>query len=293
MLTRQDRLIRWCREKYPLHQYERAAKLTRELRMIKSDAEIDLLKEAISISKKCFDNVFKAFTPTAYEYEIEAQLTHELIRNGATRHAFKPIIASGKNACIMHYNSNDSICREGSMVLIDFGVCYANYNSDITRCIPVNGIFSTRQRAVYESVLQCLKNGATLLKPGKSFREYEKQMAALIEEELIKLNLITPKEIETQLPDQPAYKKYFMHGTAHHLGLDVHDVGHYSGFIEKGMVLTCEPGIYIPEENLGCRLENNYLITENGNINLTAAIPIEVDDIETLCKRSKNKMHSA
>ena len=207
---------------------------------------------------------------------------YELIKNGATRHAFKPIIATGKNACALHYNSNDAVCKDNEMVLVDFGVCYANYNSDTTRCVPVNGVFSPRQREVYSSVLHCLKEGSKLLKPGVKHSDYEKQMAGLIEVELIKLGLITNEDIANQNPDSPAYKKYFMHGTAHHLGLDVHDLGLYSRDLEKGMVLTCEPGIYISEEGIGCRLENDYLLTENGNINLSEALPIEIEDIEKL-----------
>lgn len=285
MTTRQDRLIKWCKEKYPLHQYDRVAKITRELRPIKSEEEIRLIKKAIAISIKGFKDVLKAIGPNMKEYELEAELTYQLVKNGATRHAFKPIVASGKNACALHYNSNDAVCRDGDMVLVDFGVCYANYNSDTTRCIPVNGIFSARQREVYASVLYCLKEGSKLLKPGVLSVNYEKEMAELVEKELIKLKLITVDEIANQNADTPVYKKYFMHGTAHHLGLDVHDVGLYSRAFEKGMVLTCEPGIYIPEEGIGCRLENDYLITENGNINLSEAMPIEIDEVEELLKK--------
>lgn len=289
MTTRQDRLIHWCKEKYPLHQYDRVAKITRELRPIKSEEEVVLIKEAIAISIKGFDGVLKAIKSNVPEYALEAELTYELVKNGATRHAFKPIVASGKNACALHYNSNGAICKEGEMVLLDFGVCYANYNSDTTRCVPVNGTFSPRQRAVYESVLHCLKEGSKLLKPGVFSVDYEKQMAALVEKELIKLGLITADEIANQNVDAPAYKKYFMHGTAHHLGLDVHDVGLYSRAFEEGMVLTCEPGIYIPEEGIGCRLENDYLITADGNINLSEAMPIEIDDIEEIIRKANSQ----
>jgi len=282
MTTRQDRMIQWCKEKYPLHEYDRVSKITRELRPVKSETEVLLIKQAIAISVKGFKGLLKAVKPNVKEYALEAELSYELIKNGATRHAFKPIVASGANACALHYNSNDAICKEGDMVLIDFGVCYANYNSDTTRCVPVNGKFSSRQRAVYQAVLNCLKEGSKLLKPGVLSVDYEKQMVALIEKELIGLGLITAKDIANQNPDSPAYKKYFMHGTAHHLGLDVHDVGLYSSPFEKGMVLTCEPGIYIREEGIGCRLENDYLLTEDGNINLSEAMPIEIDEIERL-----------
>ena len=284
MVTRQDRMIQWCKEKYPLHQYERVAKVTRELRPIKSDEEIKLIKKAIAISIEGFKNLLKAVKPNCKEYELEAELIYESIKSGATRHAFKPIVASGKNACALHYNSNEDSCESGDMVLVDFGVCYANYNSDTTRCIPVNGEFSPRQREVYQSVLHCLKEGSKLLKPGVLSSDYEKGMAQLIEKELLKLGLVTPEDIANQNPETPAYKKYFMHGTAHHLGLDIHDVGLYSRPFEKGMVLTCEPGIYIREEGIGCRLENDYLLTEDGNINLCEAMPIEIDEIEDLMK---------
>lgn len=282
MNTRQDRMIQWCKQKYPLHQYERAAKITRALRPVKSEEEIDLIKKAVSISVKGFNGLLKAVKPGIKEYELEAELAYQYIKNGGNRHAFKPIIASGKNACSLHYNTNDSVCQDGEMILVDFGVCYANYNSDITRCIPVNGKFSARQKEVYESVLHCLKEGSKFLKPGVLSKDYELQMASLIEAELVKLKLITLEDIASQDPQNPAYKKYFMHGTAHHLGLDVHDVGLYSKPFEKGMVLTCEPGIYIREEGIGCRLENDYLLTENGNINLCEEIPIEIKDIEHL-----------
>lgn len=285
MTTRQDRMIQWCKEKYPLHQYYRAAKITRELRPIKSNEEVALIEKASEISVKGFERLLKAVKPNIKEFELEAELIYEVIKNGASRHAFRPIIASGKNACALHYNTNDAVCKENDMILVDFGVCYANYNSDTTRCVPVNGVFSPRQREVYSSVLHCLKEGSKLLKPGILHSDYEKQMAALIEQELIKLKLITADDIANQNPDYPAYKKYFMHGTAHHLGLDVHDVGLYSRVLEKGMVFTCEPGIYIREEGIGCRLENDYLLTEDGNINLSEALPIEIADIENLIQR--------
>lgn len=282
--TQQDRMIHWCKEKYPLHDYHRAAKITRALRQIKSKEEIDLMQKAADISVEGFYRALKATKPNAKEYEIEAELIYTLTKNGAARHAFKPIVASGKNACALHYNTNDGACKDGEMILLDFGVCYANYNSDTTRCFPVNGIFSERQKEVYASVLHCLKEGSKLLKPGVISAEYEAQMALLVEAELIKLGLLNADEVAKQDPKKPLYKKYFMHGTAHHIGLDVHDVGLYSRPFEAGMVLTCEPGIYIPEEGIGCRLENDYLLTKDCNINLTEAMPIEIEDIEALMK---------
>ncbi|PIA78495.1 X-Pro aminopeptidase [Gaetbulibacter sp. 4G1] len=280
--TQQDRMIKWCKEKYPLHQYFRAAKVTRTLRQIKSEEEIKLIQKAANISIESFKRVLKTCKPNIKEYELEAELTYNLIKSGAIRHAFQPIVASGKNACALHYNTNDAVCKNDEMVLMDFGVCYANYNSDTTRCFPVNGKFSDRQKEVYSSVLYCLKEGSKLLKPGMISSDYEQQMATLIETELIKLGLLNADEVLKQDTEKPLYKKYFMHGTAHHIGLDVHDVGLYSRPFEVGMVLTCEPGIYIPEEGIGCRLENDYLITKDGNINLTEAMPIEIEDIEAL-----------
>jgi Xaa-Pro aminopeptidase len=280
--TQQDRMIQWCKKKYPLHEYNRAAKITRDLRPIKSQEEIDLIQKAADISVEGFLRVLKAVKPGIKEYELEAELTYNLVKSGATRHAFKPIVASGKNACALHYNTNDGICQDGDMILLDFGVCHANYNSDTTRCIPVNGKFSARQKEVYSAVLHCLKEGSKLLKPGVVHAKYEQEMGKLVEEQLINLGLLDADEVAKQDPIKPLYKKYFMHGTAHHIGLDVHDVGLYSRNIEPGMVFTCEPGIYIPEEGIGCRLENDYLITEDGNINLTAAMPIEIEEIEKL-----------
>ncbi|MCD8400434.1 aminopeptidase P N-terminal domain-containing protein [Tenacibaculum finnmarkense] len=284
--TQQDRMIKWCKEKYPLHQYYRAAKITRNLRPVKSDKEIELLQKAADISVESFSRILKACKPGKNEYELEAELTYNLVKSGASHHAFQPIVASGKNACALHYNTNDSVCKDGEMILLDFGVCYANYNSDTTRCFPVNGKFSERQAAVYRSVLYCLKEGSKLLKAGVLPADYEKNMAGLVEAELIKLNLLNADAVANQDPEKPLYKQYFMHGTAHYLGLDVHDVGLYSRPFESGMILTCEPGIYIAEEGIGCRLEDDYLITEDGNVNLTAKMPIEIEEIEALMKLS-------
>ena len=285
--TQQDRMIQWCKKKYPLHTYHRAAKITRDLRPIKSKEEVALMQKAANISVASFKRVLQTVKPNIKEYALEAELTYNLIKSGATRHAFKPIVASGKNACALHYNANDAVCKDGEMVLMDFGVCYANYNSDTTRCFPVNGKFSARQKEVYNAVLHCLKEGSKLIQPGVLPADYEKSMAQLVETELIKLGLLDANDVANQDANKPLYKKYFMHGTAHHIGLDVHDVGLYSRPFEIGMVLTCEPGIYIPEEGIGCRLENDYVITENGNINLTESMPIEIEDIEALINNEK------
>ncbi len=280
--TQQDRMIKWCKEKYPLHKFYRAAKITRDLRPVKSEEEIAQIQKAADISVEGFKRVLKTCKPNMKEYELEAELTYNLIKSGGTRNSFKPIVASGKNACSLHYNTNDNTCKDGEMILLDFGVCYANYNSDTTRCLPVNGKFSDRQKEVYNAVLHCLKEGSKLLKPGVYPADYEKDMATLVEVELIKLGLLDANEVANQDPEKPLFKKYFMHGTAHYMGLDVHDVGLYSRKMEEGMVFTCEPGLYIPQEEIGCRLENAYLITADGNINLTEKMPIEIDEIEAL-----------
>ncbi len=284
--TKQDRMIAWCKEKYPLHKYHRAAKITRELRPVKSEIEIALIQKSIDISVASFNRVLKTCKAGMWEYELEAELTYNLVKSGAIRHAFKPIVATGKNASVLHYNKNSAVCKDGEMVLMDFGVCYGNYNSDTTRCFPVNGKFTPRQKEIYKAVLSCLKLGSKLLKPGIIPADYEKEMAKLVEQQLVRLGLLTQKAIDNQNPENPLYKKYFMHGTAHYLGLDVHDVGLYSQPLEVGMVLTCEPGIYIPEEEIGCRLENDYLITADGNINLSATMPIEIDEIEALMSQT-------
>jgi Xaa-Pro aminopeptidase len=282
MLTRQDRMIEFCRRKYPLHKYERVARITRELRPLKSEEEIGMIKKAADISTMAFKRALGAIRPGIKEYEVEAELAYVMLKNGASRQAFKPIVASGPNACALHYNTNHHICKDGDMILIDFGACYGNYNSDTTRCVPANGRFSQRQKAVYSAVLHCLEEGSKNLIPGVEHAAYERQMAGFVEEQLIKLGLLDAEEVLKQDPDKPLYKKYFMHGTAHHIGLDVHDVGLYSRKIEAGMVFTCEPGIYIREEGIGCRLENDYLITKDGPINLTADIPISIEEIESI-----------
>lgn len=275
MTTREDRMIQWIKQKYPLHNLDRVAKITRALRPIKSPVEIDLIKKAAEISAMAYERFQKALKPGIMEYELEAELMYTLTKHGGNRHAFLPIIASGKNACALHYNTNDNKCNDGDMLLLDFGVNYANYNSDITRCLPVNGKFTARQEAVYRAVKHCLLEGSKLLTAGTIHKDYEANMAGLVEEQLIDLKLLDANEVRDQDPDKPLYKKYFMHGTAHHLGLDVHDVGLYSRPLEKNMVFTCEPGIYIAEEGLGCRLENDYLITDGVPENLTSAIPLE------------------
>jgi Xaa-Pro aminopeptidase len=220
--------------------------------------------------------------PGIKEYEIEAEITHEFLRNGANGHAYDPIIASGKNNCVLHYVSNDQVCKEGDLVLMDFGAEYAGYAADTTRTVPVNGKFSPRQREVYESVLRVLRKSSKLIKPGGSINDVNKKTNRYIEEELIHLGLASQEEMKDKKKKDTVRMKYFMHGTSHFMGLDVHDVGGKDVVFEPGMVMSCEPGIYIEEEGFGIRLENDILVTEDGNIDLLASEPIEPDEIEGL-----------
>jgi len=276
------RFIRQLKEKYPLHQYLRAAPVLRELRAVKSPAEVALISKACKITDDAFFRVLKFVKPGVCEYEIEAEIIHEFIRQRGTGHAYNPIIASGKNATILHYNDNNQICKAGDVVLMDFGAEYANYNADMTRSIPVSGRFTPRQKSVYNAVLYVMKEAVQLLQAGTIWNTYHEEVGKIITSELVQLGLLDQHDVEKQDPAMPLYKKYFMHGTSHHLGLDVHDfAGRYTPFA-AGNVLTVEPGIYIPAEGLGIRLENNILITENGNIDLMADIPLEADHIEAL-----------
>lgn len=270
------------RAKYPMHSYQRSAPIMRTLRAIKSPLEIDQLQEAINITEKAFRRILKFVKPGVTEYEIEAEITHEFLRNRATGHAYTPIVASGYNACVLHYIDNNQSCNNGDVILLDFGAEYANYNADLSRSIPVNGKFSPRQRDVYNAVLTVFKEARRMLISGTIIDEYNQQVGNIMTEELIKLGLLDKQEVAKQNPDNPLYKKYFMHGTSHHLGLDVHDFAYRHQKMEAGMVFTCEPGIYIPEENLGIRIENDILITEKGNRDLMVNIPIEVEEIEEI-----------
>ncbi|MCX7728737.1 MAG: aminopeptidase P N-terminal domain-containing protein [Bacteroidia bacterium] len=280
--TAQDRWNKKIMQWYPLHKYERSAPILFKLRSIKHSVEIDLIQQACKITEKAFRRVLNFIKPNVWEYEIEAEMIHEFLINRSKGFAYSPIIASGKNACVLHYIENNQPCKDGDVVLIDAAAEYANYASDMTRCVPVSGKFTKRQKEVYNSVLFVLKEASKLLRPGMTFEKYNNEVGRIMTEELLKLKLITKEEVQKQTPDKPAYKKYFMHGTSHFLGLDVHDVGFFYEPMQAGMVFTCEPGIYIPEENLGIRLENNILITQNGQINLMENIPIEADEIEEL-----------
>jgi Xaa-Pro aminopeptidase len=282
--TRDARFVRETIAAYPLHDYQRLARLMHRLRAVKNEVEVDLLRHACAITKAGFQRVCRFTKPGVNEMEIEAEFAHEFIRRGAN-FAYTPIIASGKNACVLHYVQNDQVCRNGELLLLDVAASYANYNSDLTRTIPVNGRFTRRQRQVYNAVLRVMRAASKAATPGKLPRDWQKEAEALIQEELLQLKLLKPSDIRKQSPDRPALKKYFMHGVGHPLGLDVHDVGITTEPIQPGWVLTVEPGIYIPEEGFAVRLENDILVREGGNIDLMADIPIEVDDIEALMKR--------
>ncbi|WP_114784076.1 aminopeptidase P N-terminal domain-containing protein [Botryobacter ruber] len=283
--TRDARFIKWCKEHYPLHKYERSAPIMHKLRAVKSEPEIELIKTACEITEKAFRRLLGFIKPGVMEYEIEAEISHEFLRNRSRGPAYSSIIASGANACILHYVDNNRECKDGDLVLMDFGAEYANYAADLTRTVPVNGKFSKRQREVYDSVLTVMKAAKQMLVPGNSLDQYHAFVGRVMENELIKLGLLNEADVRNQDPAKPLYKKYFMHGTSHLLGLDVHDVGNKYRPFEEGMVFTCEPGIYIREEGIGIRLENDILITKNGAIDLMENIPLEADDIEKLMKK--------
>ena len=283
--TREMRLNAELRIIYPNHNYKRSAPYLNKLRSVKTALEIEVMKIAAEITAAGFNRVLKFLKPDCWEHEIEAEFIHEFVKRRSRGFAYSPIIGSGSNACVLHYLENNKQCISGDLVLIDVGAEYANYACDVTRCFPVNGKFTDRQREVYESVLRVEKASIELLKPGAVLSEYHKRVGDLMTKELINLNLLTQEEVDNQNPSWPVYKKYFMHGTSHYLGLDVHDYGLWDGSpMEAGMVFTCEPGIYIPEEGIGIRIEDDILITSNGYINLTKEIPKEVSDIEAAMK---------
>lgn len=276
------RMLDELRTKYPLHHYERSAPILRDLRPVKSDIEIELTKKACGITRDAFIRVLKFVKPGVAEYEIEAEIIHEFIRQRATGHAYNPIIGSGKNANVLHYIDNNQICKDGEVILLDFGAEYANYNADMTRSIPVSGRFTKRQRDVYDAVLRVMRAATKMIVAGAVWNDYHDEVGKIMTGELIGLGLLDRHDVEKQDPKMPLYKKYFMHGTSHHLGLDVHDFASRYKPFEVGNILTCEPGIYIQEEGLGIRLENNILITKDGNIDLMADIPVEADEIESI-----------
>lgn len=284
--TREDRFIKKVKENYPAHEVGKSAPILHRLRSVKSEIELKLMQEACAITKAGVERVLGFVKPGVWEYEIEAEFMHEFTRRRANGFAYTPIIASGKNACVLHYIQNNAQCRDGEVILMDVGAEYANYASDLTRCVPVNGKFTKRQKEVYNAVLHVKKEAEKLLVPGTMMSEYHKEVGKIMEAQLVKLKLIDKTDIKNQNPEWPAYKKYFMHGTSHFLGLDTHDVGLWNEAIKAGMVFTVEPGIYIPEENLGIRLEDNLVVQKKGApFNLMATIPIEADEIESLMNK--------
>lgn len=281
----EDRNLRFAKalqKRYPLHKYHRSQPLLKKLAMIKSPLEIELMQRAIHITGDAFKRVLEFVQPGVMEYEVEAEITHQFIKSGANGHAYEPIVASGANSCILHYVKNNQRCKEGDLLLMDFGAEYANYAADLSRTVPVSGQFTDRQRKVYDAVLTVMKGAQELLVPGTMLEDYHKEVGKMMESALLDLKLLTPSDIEKQDSSYPAYKKYFMHGTSHHLGLDVHDLANRYDPIQAGMVFTCEPGIYIREEGIGIRLENDILVTDVGPVDLMANIPIEAEEIEEL-----------
>ena len=272
-------------KKYPLHNYDRAARIMKEVRAIKTAEEVEVVKQAIDITHKAFSRVAQFLKPGVMEYEVEAEITHEFLRNRATGHAYGCIIASGDRARTLHYEENNQECKDGELILMDFGAEYGNYNADLTRTVPVNGTFTPRQKEVYNACLAVHNHGKDILKPGLPFPDYVKSINAEMERQLLKIGLITQEDIDRQDPADPAFRKYFYHGVTHHLGLVVHDVGSYTDEIKEGMLFTIEPGIYIEEEQMGIRIENNIWITANGNEDLFRNIPITVEEIEAAMKK--------
>jgi len=282
--TRDRRFIDRCRAAYPLHKYERLAPIMHHLRAVKSPLEIELIQNACDITEKAFRRILAFIRPGVWEFEIEAEIVHEFMKHRSRGPSYNPIIASGADSCVLHYVKNDKQCKDGELVLMDFGAEYANYAADLTRTVPVNGKFTPRQKDVYNAVLRVQKAAISILRPGNTLEEYHKAVGQMMEKELIDLGLLKIDEVKKQSESSPLYKKYFMHGTSHYMGLDVHDYGHRFRKFEQGMVFTCEPGIYIREEGIGIRIENDILITSDMPVDLMKNIPAEVEEIEELMK---------
>lgn len=276
--------IRWAeklRKEYPLHQFCRLAPILYPLRCTKHNEELNALKQACQITEKAFLRALKAVKPGKYEYEIEAEMTYEMLKNGANGHSFAPIIASGKDTCILHYIKNDKIMNDGDLLLMDFGAEYANYAGDATRTIPVNGRYTPRQKQVYNAVLSIYKDTILLFKPGMNIHKINDFVFKRMDEELIKLGLYSTQDLKKQNPQTPLFKKYYMHNTSHFIGLDVHDVGQRDWTFEPGMVLSCEPGIYIAEEGIGVRIETDVVVADTP-IDLMKNMPVEIEEIENI-----------
>ncbi len=280
--TRDDRFKKWFEDKYSKYSIDHASSIMHELRQVKSLHEITQIKRACEITRDAFLRVLKFTRPGVFEFEIEAEITHEFIRQGSRGHAYQPIVASGEDACVLHYIGNDKKCEDGDLILMDFGAEYGNYNADLTRTIPSNGRFTPRQLEVYKATLRVQREAVKMLRPGNNIKEYHEEVGKIMTEELIGLGLLTKKDVSDQDAEKPAYRRYFMHGTSHSLGLDVHDVDNRDRAFENNMVFTCEPGIYIPEEGIGVRLENDIVINDNTPIDLMQDIPIEPEEIEHL-----------
>jgi len=287
--TRDDRFIIETRRRYPLHTYGRLAPLLHQLRLIKSDRELAMIDRACQLTRRGFQRVLEFVEPGKTETDVEAEFVHEFTRSRG-RFAYEPIIATGGNACILHYLENSAPLKNGQLLLLDVGASYANYNSDMTRTIPVSGRFNRRQRAVYNAVLRVLRASTDALLPGLKPKDWQKSAEALMTHELLELGLLKSHDVKKQNPDSSAVKKYFMHGLGHPIGLDVHDVGDTTEAMEAGWVMTVEPGIYIPEEGFAVRLENTVVVSDRGPVNLMADIPIEADEIEeAMAKRGKKR----
>ena len=281
--TREDRFILDCKQKFPAHQVAKSNPILQDIRGVKEAEEIALMQTACNITEKGFRRVLGFVRPGVWEYEIEAELLHEFVRNRSKGFAYTPIIASGGNAIVLHYIENNLQCHDGDMLLMDVAAEYANYASDLTRTIPVNGKFTERQKAVYQSVLHVKNEATKMLVPGTIWAEYHKEVGKIMTSELLGLGLLDKADVQNENKDWPAYKKYFMHGTSHHIGLDTHDYGELKTPMKANMVFTVEPGIYIPAEDMAVRLEDDVVIQEKGTpFNLMENIPIEVEEIETL-----------
>ncbi len=281
--SREDRFIKKCKADFPAHKWEKSAQIMLNIRGVKEPEEIEILQTACNITNKGFRRVLPFVKPGIMEFEIEAEYMHEFLRNRSKGFAYTPIIGSGYSACVLHYIENNKECKDGDMLLMDVGAEYANYSSDMTRTIPVNGRFTERQKKVYNAVFRVKEEATKMLVPGTDWAEYHKEVGKLMTNELLTLKLLDKADVQNEDANWPAYKKYFMHGTSHHLGLDTHDYGALKTPMKANMVFTVEPGIYIPEENMGIRLEDDVVIQEKGNpFNLMRDIPITVEEIEDL-----------